>query len=84
MLNESITLGAEIFYWRENNKEVDFVISYKQKMIGLEVKSGSHNNQIGLAAFQKQYPKAEFLLVGKEGLTLDKFFKMKLVELFER
>ena len=31
---------CEVFYWREGNKEVDFVIKIKGKLIAIEVKIG--------------------------------------------
>jgi predicted AAA+ superfamily ATPase len=78
LLNEAMSLGAKIYYWRENNKEVDFVITYKQQVLGLEVKSGLQSTEVGMAAFQALYPKAKLMLVGKEGVALDKFFQTKL------
>lgn len=83
LLNEAMILDAEIYYWRENNKEVDFIITYKQQVHGLEVKSGLHSTEVGMAAFQALYPKAKLTLVGKEGLTLDKFFQTRLETLLK-
>ena len=32
--------NADIFYWREDNEEVDFIAKLKGKIIAIEVKSG--------------------------------------------
>lgn len=41
-----------LYYWKEGNDEVDFVLEYKKKVIGLEVKSGHTGRLTGLIAFK--------------------------------
>lgn len=63
---------GEIYYWREGNREVDFVLASRKSVLALEVKSGevirAHG---GLSAFRETYPKAQLLLAGSEGTTID-------------
>jgi predicted AAA+ superfamily ATPase len=40
LLNQSITQQIDLYYWREGNYEVDFVLQKGNKTIGIEVKSG--------------------------------------------
>lgn len=57
--------GGELFYWRDRSDEVDFVFSLGKKIIGVEVKSGTHRAELsGLTSFQKQYPNSDLVLIG--------------------
>ena len=43
---------CELFYWRERNREVDFVVTAGRRVVAIEVKSGrSREMPVGLAAF---------------------------------
>ncbi|MDX2190558.1 MAG: ATP-binding protein, partial [Bacteroidota bacterium] len=54
----------ELFYWREENDEVDFVVVHRGKLLALEVKSGKSSTSKGLQQFKKLYPDAKTLIVG--------------------
>ncbi|MBK8575785.1 MAG: ATP-binding protein [Elusimicrobia bacterium] len=57
--------GGELYYWRDRSEEVDFVFSLGKKVIGVEVKSGTHRADLsGLTSFQKQYPHSNLVLIG--------------------
>jgi predicted AAA+ superfamily ATPase len=72
---ELIKKYEEITYWREGNAEVDFVIKYKKKIIGIEVKAGNKKDTKGLEVFSKKF-KAKTLLI-----TLENFERMhELIE----
>jgi len=60
----------EVFYWREGNAEVDFVIKHKKKIIGIEVKSGNKRDTRGLEIFGSTF-KAKTLLI-----TLENFERL--------
>ncbi|MBI4026388.1 MAG: hypothetical protein HY360_15490 [Verrucomicrobia bacterium] len=60
-------------YWRDGPAEVDFVVSGGQRTWGLEVKSGRSAKLSGLTAFRRRYPRAEYLLVGGQGIPLEEF-----------
>jgi uncharacterized protein len=77
-LNRSL---GEVFYWREQDKEVDFVVKTETKTWGLEVKSGKSTSGIGLEAFLKKSPKAKVLTIGTGGMDLEEFFKSDPSEL---
>ena len=74
LLNKLSGSPASITYWRNGNNEVDFVLNAGEKVIALEVKSGRPGRTSGLDAFRKQYPNAEVVIVGANGIPLEKFF----------
>ena len=80
LLNESLSKGFNLSYWREGNDEVDFVID-KKKVAGIEVKSGTVQKASGMAAFQKKFNPDKMLLVGNSGLTWQDFLKLNPADL---
>lgn len=47
LLNLSLIEGYGLYYWRQGDNEVDFVLERGGKLIGLEVKSGSGKDTAG-------------------------------------
>lgn len=82
LVNSSLTEGFKIYYWREGNSEVDFILERRGKVIGLEVKSGDDQNRSGLSDFQKQFNPDKILLIGKSGITVEEFLTLNPVSLF--
>ncbi len=74
-LANAATAGeCEVFYWRDRNHEVDFVVRVGRTVTAIEVKSGrSRNTFPGLAAFGAAFPKARRLLVGADGIAIEEF-----------
>ena len=65
---------AEVLYWRDRSKEVDFVIQRGEQLTALEVKSGRRRDGLpGMAAFEAAHGPARKLLVGGDGTALDDF-----------
>lgn len=58
--------GAELFWWREQADEVDFVVKLGNKVLAIEIKSGNKNRAPGLAAFKSRWPASRTLLVDGE------------------
>jgi len=66
--------NVNVFYWRENNKEVDFVVELKGKKIAIEVKSGKKITALsGLELFDKKFKADTKILIGTGGIPLDVF-----------
>ncbi len=71
--------GQEVYYWRENNQEVDFIVLLKGKLIAIEVKSGRKMKVCsGLEGFHKKFSPHHTLLVGTGGIPIEKFLKTSL------
>ena len=65
--------GFEVYWWRERNHEVDFVIKKGKHLTAIEVKSGRLKNTGGSLVFKKKYPEALSLIVGNANLSLEDF-----------
>ncbi|MBQ5513487.1 MAG: ATP-binding protein, partial [Bacteroidales bacterium] len=81
ILSNAFKERYEVFYWRENNVEVDFVIKKKNSIAAIEVKSNSRTINTGLQEFAKKFNPKISLVVGSGGLPVEDFFKMNPVEL---
>lgn len=74
--------GGELFYWRDRQDEVDYVIRYGQKLIGVEVKSGKASSDLsGLKIFKKRYPEAECVVISTNNKYKD-FKQLSLEDFF--
>ena len=82
LLNNSFSGGYKVYYWRDGNNEIDFVLEKKGKIIGIEVKSGNMENPKGMTAFKKIYEPDKILLIGKNGLPWEELLKIPPLELF--
>jgi predicted AAA+ superfamily ATPase len=65
--------GFEVFWWRERDLEVDFVIRKADKLTAIEVKSGRMKRLGGSLAFKRIYNEALSLIIGSQGLSLEDF-----------
>jgi hypothetical protein len=67
---------CELFYWRDRNREVDFVIRSGPRLVAIEVKSGRRPNALpGLAAFSEAFKPRRALLVGSGGIPVEEFLQ---------
>lgn len=65
---------CELFYWRDRNREVDFVVRAGRAVTAIEVKtSRARDAHPGLAAFTAAFPAARPLLVGGDGIAVEQF-----------
>ncbi len=63
-----LQLPGDLYYWREKQKEVDFIYQYQGRLYAVEVKSGRRKLSSGLNAFLERFPKAYPAIV-----TMDNF-----------
>jgi predicted AAA+ superfamily ATPase len=82
LINACVSDGINVFYWREKNEEVDFILEKDNQLIALEVKSGKNTSAKGIAAFNKLYHPKKSLLVGGDGLTIEEFLTVSPKDLF--
>ena len=66
--------ACELFYWREQSREVDFVVRAGRTVLAIEVKSGRAPDAFpGLAAFSKAFKPTRTLRVAGDGVALEEF-----------
>lgn len=82
LINNAYSQGYSLFYWREGNYEVDFVLEHKGRVVALEVKSGHSLRTAGMVQFRKHYPDSKIMLVGKDGIPWEEFLLINPMELF--
>ncbi|OJV91795.1 MAG: AAA family ATPase [Bacteroidia bacterium 44-10] len=82
LINYSISERYNLYYWRDGNYEVDFVLEKGDKVIGLEVKSGMKADNAGMGIFSQRFHLEKVLLVGTGGVPYDEFLKINPKELF--
>lgn len=82
ILNSSLSNHSQLFYWRENILEVDFILEKNNELIALEVKSNDEADFRGLEAFKKLYNPKKTILVGAKGIPVAEFLQMNPVDLF--
>jgi hypothetical protein len=74
LANAAQTHGGELFYWREGNYEVDFVVWRGRTVTAIEVKSGRAQDTLpGLQAFSAAFEPTRKLLLGADGIPIEEF-----------
>jgi predicted AAA+ superfamily ATPase len=61
--------GVKNFYWRDGNDEVDFVLKYGNKILGIEVKSGTQYKGDGLTSFKARFKNSESITLNETLVT---------------
>ena len=66
--------GYEVYYWRDGDHEVDFVVKRGDKITALEVKSGKpRSSYTGMNAFHKAFKPHRMLVIGEDGIDVEEF-----------
>jgi uncharacterized protein len=74
LVNAAAADGMEIYYWRDRNREVDFVLKAGRRIIAIEVKSGRRVESLpGMEAFSAMFKPFRTLLVGGDGIPIEEF-----------
>ncbi|WP_308387595.1 ATP-binding protein [Acidithiobacillus sp. AMEEHan] len=74
LANAAAAGDCALYYWRERNREVDFVVKTGRRLVAIEVKSGRVREMpAGMAAFAEAFRPKRTLLVGGDGIALDEF-----------
>lgn len=65
---------GELFYWRDRNRDVDFVMRTGKRLVATYVKSGRRRDALpGMDAFAEAFQPDRTLLIGGDGIGLDDF-----------
>ena len=82
LVSQAFVHRFEVFYWRERDNEVDFVLRKKGSVVAIEVKSNAEKRTEGLDKFRKLFnPQAAFI-VGDGGINAEDFLSMDVRKLF--
>jgi uncharacterized protein len=82
LINAALGSQLQVFYWRDRNDEVDFVLTFKEKVIAIEVKSNVSKPEKGLKQFANKHAVHKTYMVGESGLPLEDFLQTNPVDLF--
>ena len=83
LANTAAGTGIEVRYWREGNREVDFVLESGGECVAIEVKSGRPKPGLpGMEAFSRAFKPKRVLLVGGTGIPLEEFLRIPAGEWF--
>ena len=83
LLNAAACKKFKIYYWNENNCEVDFVIEKNREIIAIEVKSGKESHNSGLTVFNDTFHPKRLFTVGTDGISPEDFLSADPALLFE-
>ena len=83
IISEAFVHRFEVYYWREGNDEVDFVLKKNQKIVAIEVKSNGETKTTGMERFHKLFYPLATIVVGENGIQPELFLSMDLRKFFE-
>jgi uncharacterized protein len=61
-----LNISKELYYWRDGNHEIDFVITKNNETIGIEVKSNHNTGSSGTEKFRYCFPHAKLVFFTRE------------------
>ena len=74
-----------MFYWRDRNREVDFVLRAGRTIVAIEVKSGRRRDALsGLSAFADTFNPKRVLLVGSGGIAVEDFLSQPVTHWLQK
>ena len=82
LVSQSFVHRFEVFYWRERDDEVDFILRKKSSVIAIEVKSNAEKKTAGLEKFKQLFQPKKAFIVGDGGISIEDFLSMDIRKLF--
>ncbi|HSX26006.1 MAG TPA: ATP-binding protein [Chlamydiales bacterium] len=80
-LNAARGTQIEVFYWREGDREVDFILRQGKQLAAIEVKSGL-DRKSGMDLFVEQFHPTRIHQIGDPGIPLEECLKSPLKSFF--
>jgi len=81
LLGQAEELDYKVYYWRERNDEVDYVVVSGAKVLAIEVKSGRRGINNGLPKFTDMFKPTHSFVVGTNGIPVEEFLSCDLENL---
>ena len=82
LISQAFTHRFEVFYWRERNDEVDFILRKKGAVVAIEVKSNAEKRTEGLDKFRQLFNPQSSFIVGDGGIGVEDFLSIDIRKLF--
>lgn len=82
LVSQSFIHRFDLFYWRDRNDEVDYILRKKGVVVAIEVKSNAEKNTRGLNVFREKYKSDSAFIVGDGGISAEDFLTMDIRNLF--
>ncbi len=82
LVSQAFIHRFEVFYWRERNDEVDFILRKKGSVVAIEVKSNAEKKTEGLDKFRQLFNPQSSFIVGDGGVGVEDFLSMDIRKLF--
>lgn len=82
LINQSVRSDFSVYYWRERNDEVDFVLEKNGKVIAIEVKRGIAKSTKGMEVFTRRFNPSKVYLIDNSSLPWSEFLRIDPLELF--
>ena len=82
LISQAFVHRFEVFYWRERNDEVDFILHKKGSLIAIEIKSNAEKKTAGLEKFKQMFNPKQAFIVGDGGISVEDFLSMDINKLF--
>jgi predicted AAA+ superfamily ATPase len=82
LVSQAFICRFEVFYWRDRNDEVDFILRKNGSTVAIEVKSNAEKRTEGLERFRQIFKPRNSFIVGDGGISAEDFFAMDIMQLF--
>jgi predicted AAA+ superfamily ATPase len=85
LVNNNPGKTVEIFYWRDRDHEIDFVLRQGEKVLGIEVKTAGRQSSKGRGPFLKKFTAHEVITtaVGGGDIPVEALVSMSAEEIFQ-
>ena len=82
LVSQAFVHRFDVFYWRERNDEVDFILRKKNSLVAIEVKGNAEKRTEGLDKFREHFKPTSSFIVGDGGIKAEEFMSVDLMKLF--
>lgn len=84
LLNLADEFDYKVYYWRDGDDEVDFVVTDNRRCIAIEVKSGIEAYSKGLSVFRERFHPDYAFTIGPDGaMSIEEFLSTDLTSLMK-
>lgn len=74
LLNTHFGTKTEVFYWKENNKCIDFILRKGDNLTLIEVNNNQKGKNVqGIDVFTQKYQPTKTVFIGENGISVEEF-----------